>query len=108
MPNSDKRDRIRRAIEEHQAASNRQLARDLGVSDKTVAAVRAEVRKAAEAAEAPHELVREQSGRLVALVDLIVDRPAPPGITAAVTEVPVAAGFEIPPELAHLPRRPAA
>jgi hypothetical protein len=97
---------IRRAIEENPEASNRQLARDLDVDHKTIASVRGEVGNPASLPTEP-ALVREQGGRLVALVDLVVTRPAPLGATAGPTEIVVAAGFEIPPELRDLPRRAA-
>jgi hypothetical protein len=108
---------IRRAIEEHPEASNREIARQLGVSDKTVGAVRG---KRGEQTYAPaaeltrldlhgaqaqdqreeEELVRDRGdGRLLATVDLVVER----GNAAYF----FTAGSWIPAELAHLPRRPA-
>lgn len=102
MTNAEKRDRIRQSLAEHPEWSNRRHAETLNLSAQTVGAVRAQLSAKSERPEP--ELVREANGRLVALVDLIVERPVVPGFRI---EHLVRAGFEIPPELRDLPRRAA-
>jgi hypothetical protein len=93
MTNAEKHDRIRQSLAEHPDWSNRQHAKALSVDHGTVAKVRA--------TENRHpELLRDRGdGRLVALVDLIVERGN--------AELYFVAGQEVPGEVAHLPRRPA-
>jgi hypothetical protein len=95
MTNAEKRDRIRQSLADHPEWSNRRHAEALGLSAQTVGAVRAQVSAKLERPE----LVREANGRLVALVDLVIE--------ASNGERLLAAGFEVPPELRDLPRRAA-
>ena len=104
--NSAKREQIRQALQAQPEASNRELARQLGVSDKTVGAVRAEKLPHPPASDsAPAEpfdddlVVEFVPGMVKARADLL--------ITRGNVEYFLTAGSWLPAELAHLPRRAA-
>jgi hypothetical protein len=104
--NSAKREQIRQALAARPEASNRELARQLGVDHKTVAAVRGEQTSPPPAeVSPPGELLDDDlvvefvPGRIKARADLL--------ITRGNVEYFLTAGSWLPAELAHLPRRAA-